>query len=169
MVLINSYDRCYIGIDPGKAGGIAMIQKGSGLMTVMALSPAGEDLDLSAITDWIVSCLKAANALGHAFSCIEKVHAMPGNGTVSTFSFGFNTGAMHGILGALHIPRVLVAPMTWKKEVLRDTLMDKNAAIDYCRRMYPEVSLLPNERAKKPHTGMADAICIATYATMKYI
>lgn len=169
MVLINSTpDRVYIGVDPGKTGALAMIQKRSGLLTVYPMSPAGDDLDFSAISDWIISSLRAANSLGHAFAAVEKVHAMPGNGASSMFSFGYNTGGIHGILGALHIPRVLVAPQTWKNEILRDTLKDKDAAIDFCRRMYPEVPLTIGKR-KKPDSGLADAICIAYYASMKYV
>jgi hypothetical protein len=132
------------------------------------MSPEGKDLDFTAIADWIVSSLRAANSFGHAFAAVEKVHAMPGNGATSMFTFGFNTGAMHGILGALHIPRVLVAPQTWKNAILFDTAKDKEAAIDFCRRMYPEAPLTVG-RGKKPHSGIADAICIAYYATQKYV
>jgi crossover junction endodeoxyribonuclease RuvC len=84
------------------------------------------------------------------------------------FKFGFVTGVMHGIISTLAIPLYLVTPQAWKKKILAGTAKDKDAAIDYCRRVYPDVSLLATERSRKPHDGMADALCIARYAQETY-
>ena len=159
-------DRCnwYIGIDPGKSGGIAIINCADHVkVTPMIL--AGKDLDVSAIEDWIFGNY---NHTQRTIACIEKVHSMPKQGVASSFKFGFVTGVMHGIIGTLGIPLHLVTPQAWKKEILAGTLKDKDAAIDFCRRVYPEVNLLATERSRKPHSGMADALCIARYASIKF-
>ena len=152
----------YIGVDPGKSGGIAIISE-VGVEDITPMIIAGKDIDLAAIVDWLDYHLLGDE---HAIACIEKVSAMPKQGVVSMFSFGFSTGAMHGIIAAFGIPRHLVTPQAWKKSILSGTKRDKDAAIDYCRRLYPDVSLLATEKSRKPHSGMADALCIARYALL---
>ena len=150
----------YVGVDPGKNGGIAVICFGRVIgVTTMILSEK-KTLDLTSIAEWIISVTSGTIPV----ACIEKVGAMPGQGVTSMFSFGFSTGAIHGIFAALGIPRHVVSPQTWKKIVLANTPKDKEAAIDFCRRVYPYISLLPTKNCKKSHSGMADAICIARYA-----
>jgi len=158
-----------IGIDPGKGGGLAAIET-MGDINVTPMFIAGKELDIPRISDWIYD-------RGHRTSvvivCIEKVHAMskPGQqkqGVVSMFTFGKNVGILYGIIGSMLIPLYEVAPQTWKKVILADTPKDKQAAIDYCMRRFPSVSLLATPRSRKPHDGMADALCIAAYALVRY-
>ena len=155
----------YIGIDPGKSGGIAIIDTEINSTHVTPVILSGKDIDAFAISKWIIHILKGRN---NVVACIEKVHAMPGQGVTSMFKFGFVTGVMHGIIRTLGIPLHLVTPQAWKKEILAGTPKDKDAAIDYCRRVYPNVNLLATPRSRKPHSGMADALCIAEYAKRKH-
>jgi crossover junction endodeoxyribonuclease RuvC len=151
----------YVGIDPGKHGGLALLDNEQ-IISVMPMPLAGKDIDLTAITDWLLKPIGAD-------SCevwIEKVNAMPGQGVVSMFNFGYSVGAMHGIFAALHIPRYVVTPQAWKSEILAGTAKDKVAAIDWCRRTYPAISLM-SLGARTPHSGMADALCIAVYGMRK--
>jgi len=154
----------YIGVDPGKTGGIAILSSVSGVHGVLGVTPmiiAGSELDLSAITDWVYSYVLENNAICY----IEKVSAMPKQGVTSMFNFGFSTGAIHGIIASMEIPRYLVTPTQWKRKVLTETNWKKNkkASVDYCRRAYPHVPLTATERSRVAHLGMADALCIATY------
>ncbi len=71
---------------------------------------------------------------------------MPGQGVSSTFKFGQGYGSILGIAAALSIPTELVTPQAWKKVVLAGTAKDKDAAVGYCRRAFPNVSLLPGPR-----------------------
>lgn len=152
--------RYTLGIDPGKSGGLAVYSVHEhDFIAVTPMLVAGKDLDLPALALWIVN-----NAPDNTLGCIEKVSAMPGQGVTAMFNFGFCTGNLHGILAALGIAYVIVSPQRWKKSILAGTLKDKNAAIDYCTRLYPHVSLLATERSRKPHTGISDAMCIALYA-----
>ncbi|MFA5036784.1 MAG: hypothetical protein WC479_06380 [Candidatus Izemoplasmatales bacterium] len=153
--------KIYVGIDPGKDGGIAALYD-DGIALVAKKTPLMSDneLDLTQIT----SLLEGLKSRGIVQVTIEKVHSMPGQGVASMFSFGMTTGMLHGVVAALGIPRFLVAPQTWKKKILYDTAKDKNAAIEYCARVYPQISLLATPRSQKAHTGIADAICIARYA-----
>ena len=142
-----------IGVDPGQKGGLAFL---SDIVSAYPMPLAGKELDISEITDLILSYPEISLAV------VEKCHAMPGQGTVSMFKFGKSYGTLLGILGALKIPTKLVTPQAWKKVILAGTKKDKDAAIVYVRMRYPDFNLiLP--RCRKPHDGMADAICIAEY------
>ena len=151
----------YIGIDPGKSGGIAIISE-IGVEAITPMIIAGKDVDVAATAEWLDYHLGDM----HAVCYIEKVSAMPKQGVTSMFKFGFSTGVMHGIITTLGIPMQLVTPQAWKKKILSGTKKDKDAAIDYCRRLYPDISLLATERSRKPHSGMADALCIARYGLL---
>lgn len=141
----------YIGIDPGKSGALGI------------LAPGGIRLlkfDESAY-------IEALKPLGgaEAVCCLEHVGAMPGQGVTSTFHFGQNFGWIQGILQAFGIPFELVRPQKWKKEF--SVTQDKNTSVTVCRRLFPEASLLPTPRCRKPDDNMAEALLMAEYARRK--
>ena len=49
---------------------------------------------------------------------LERVHAMPGQGVTSMFSFGANYGYWRGVLQGLRIPFTEVHPRTWQKGLM---------------------------------------------------
>jgi crossover junction endodeoxyribonuclease RuvC len=120
---------------------------------------AGKEIDLALVAQIL-------KAWRNPVVYIEKVHAMPGQGVTSMFSFGEGYGGLKGVCATLGLPYNLVTPQAWKKKVLAGTSKDKEAAVDFCRRRYPQVNLLATERSRVPHDGMADALCIATYGWM---
>jgi len=155
--------KCYIGIDPGKAGGVAVIAD-NGIDCIFPIPLAGKDIDAAMLAAKIYDLSEVYDCV----VCIEKVTAMPGQGVTSTFSFGVGFGILLGICAALVLPVHLVTPQAWKKVILAGTTKDKAAAISYVSRAYPGVSLLATARSRKPHDGIADAICIAEYASRTY-
>lgn len=157
-------NKYYIGIDPGKSGGIAMIDGDKVYVTPMVFD--GKLIDFRKMAQWITE--RTIFREYGRLAAIEKVGAMPGQGVVSMFSFGVSTGGMLGILAALEIPTIQVPPQRWKKYTLSDTDKSKEAAITFCTMMYPKVNLLATERSKKPHSGICDALCIAHYARYNF-
>jgi crossover junction endodeoxyribonuclease RuvC len=153
----------YIGIDPGKTGGLAAVRSGN-VIAVAAMPLAGNMIDGVTLHAWLIDQLGTGNIL----VALEKVSAMPKQGVKSMFTFGMGYGIVQGVLAAIDISYQLVTPQAWKKVILAGTPKDKMAAIEYCLRMYPYVSLLATERSKVPHNGIADAICIAAYASQRY-
>lgn len=146
----------YIGIDPGKSGGMAFVFKGE---SVIANSiPFGEEAYLKAFKD-----IKTWGA--PVVCCIERVNAMPKQGVTSMFNFGQNYGWLLGVLDALEIPYETVTPKKWKAEF--GLTGDKMDSITVCKRLFPNVSLLPTERCKKDNDGMAEALLLAEYARRK--
>lgn len=147
-----------VGIDPGQKGGIAFLEREAVYAYPMFL--AGKELDVRAITETFLNYRDVSLAI------VEKCHSMPAQGSVSTFKFGKGYGILLGIIGALAIPTMLVTPQAWKKVILAGTKKDKNAAIEYVRMKYPTVKLIP-KGCRKPHDGMADAICLAEYGELR--
>lgn len=142
----------YIGIDPGKNGGIAIIW--SSHIRSVVYSDNELIMLCEEFKDMDVICY------------LENVHAMPKQGVSSTFNFGLNFGFIQGVLKAYAIPYELVTPQKWKKEF--SCTSDKNTSIEVCKRLFPNVSLKATERCKKDHDGMAEALLIAEYGRRHY-
>lgn len=138
----------YIGIDPGARGGIGIINTET--LTEFALPYSNEAL--------IDVCQLYQD---RCIAIIENVHAMPGQGTVSMFSFGKSFGYILGVIDAYQIPNMLVEPRTWKHAL--GVTADKRSSIFKCQELYPGVNLLPTPRCKKESDGMAEALLIARW------
>lgn len=143
-----------IGIDPGKAGGIAYIAP-NGQANARPMPILGKEIDGHDLAVML-------NELRPDVVIIEKSQAMPGQGVTSMFNYGMGFGRLLGICEALGIPYRLVTPQAWKKTILAGTAKDKDAAISFVRRAYPGIDLTPG-RKRVPHDGMADAVCLAEY------
>ena len=154
-------ERCFVGIDPGLHGGLALLDAEGDAIGVAPMPLAAKEIDPVAVRDWI---LQQRRGLAAFVGCvaIEKVHSMPKQGGASTFRFGYGLGLVVGAVAIAGWRYEMVPPPRWKKAILRDTDRSKEAAIAYCQRRWPSTSLvLP--RCRKPHDGIADALCLAEY------
>lgn len=142
-----------VGIDPGKSGGLVLISPDEYLSTKMPV--LGSEVDGAALGEWLV--LADADLV-----VLEDVGARPKQGVVSMFTFGKSQGKVMGVLECLRIPYVLVKPTVWKARVLRGTARDKDAAIQYVRRRFPQIELIPPGH-RVPQDGIADAACMAVW------
>lgn len=144
----------YIGVDPGKKGGVAIID--------------GDGVKVYAWDDQaFVNVMAATMNKGKCVAAVEKVGAMPGQGVTSMFSFGQSFGFILGVLTAFGIGYQLVSPTLWKREFgLLHT--EKQASVDVAKRLFPGVSLLPTERCRKESDGMSDSLLLAEYARRKF-
>lgn len=147
----------FIGIDPGKKGGIACIDTES---CICYTEPYSD----KALIDLCRNEGSSGNT-GHIMCCLEKVGAMPGQGVVSMFSFGQSVGYIKGVLESFGIPYQEITPQKWKREFGLNS--EKAASAEVCNRLFPDVSLLATPRCKKPHDGMTEALLMAEYARRK--
>lgn len=161
----------FLGIDPGLSGAWAIIDtyeqiKYAGLFTGITI--------LTEITYDKIAC-----------ACIEQVHAMPGQGVTSMFTFGTNYGMWLGALEALHIPYILCTPQRWQKTIL-DTIPSKEVPNVHATPKEDSARRARNQKLLKEHIvqfvhryfagsaarfiqhkkdwGIADALCMALYA-----
>ena len=148
----------YIGIDPGKNGGIAFISIRPRFVTPIANTYCYSDNALISL------CNDFKDSRVVCF--LEQVHAMPKQGVSSTFNFGMNFGFIQGVLKAYGIPYELVTPQKWKKEF--SCTADKNTSIEVCKRLFPYIDLKATDRCKKDHDGKAEALLIAEFGRRHY-
>jgi len=104
-----------LGIDPGFSGALAWLDLGGDLRIEDVPTLAGErngktkrDMDIAALVELV-------ERHRPAFAVVERVGAMPGQGTSSMFAFGKGFGSILGVLAALRVPVELVTPATWKQ------------------------------------------------------
>ena len=148
----------YIGIDPGKNGGIACIGDGKNNSEAY---PYSDDVLINSLGLVCTKCWQ-----NDVIYYLANVDAMPKQGVSSTFNFGMNFGFIQGVLRAYGIPYELVTPQKWKKEF--SCTSDKNTSIEVCKRLFPNVNLKATDRCKKDHDGMAEALLIAEYGRRHY-
>ena len=135
----------YIGIDPGKTGAVAILDDKGNYINVLDF---GQEGLMSALIDY---------APVVKFAYLEKVHSMPGQGVVSTFSFGENFGWWQGVLGSLGIPYTTIRPQDWmKKYSLQKSSASDKPGLEVARSLFPEAPL-----CLKKHHNRADALLIA--------
>lgn len=140
-----------IGIDPGKKGGYAVLIDGK-----VWKAEVWDD------AEFVDTMRQVSQMRTVARAAVEKVGAMPGQGLVSTFSFGKSAGFIEGTLMALDIPYQLVSPQKWKAEFGLNS--DKQKSIEVCHKLFPDVDLLATPRCKKPSDGKAESILIGCFA-----
>ena len=146
----TSPSKQYIGIDPGKSGGICVIED-----DFAKAYPCPYDVsDMAILFAMAISISETKTVVAY----IEKVWAHPADGRSSVFKFAENYGMWKGIAGSYEIDLQEVSPQRWMKyyEIPK---MEKSARKRYlrdkARSMYPDL--------KKVTLKTADAILVATY------
>ena len=170
----------YIGIDNGADGAIAAFDgRANGRAIRVDLMPtldvgvlrSGKRgtkrmLDHAAILGLLRD--RATGTLdGDVFAVLEKAQPFPKEGIATSFNAGASYGAIQMALTALRIPFEIVPPKMWQAIILKgvDGTDTKMRAILKARRTFPDLDLTPG-RMRKPHTGIADAACMALYAAI---
>ena len=147
-----------IGIDPGLKGGIVVMVDGRIAKTVKMPVVKGDG------GSW-VDFAEVASILKYErpdLVAIEKVHSMPGQGVASVFTFGLGFGGLIGVCAGAGVAYKLTRPAEWQRTAFSgmDKKLGKARSILYCKQRFPEC-----EPAHK-HDGIADAACIAEWASM---
>jgi hypothetical protein len=137
----------YVGIDPGKNGGVSGVVDDK-LITFKC--PNNVDAMAIKFHDLVY---------GHDVKLlIEKVHSFPGQGVVSTFSFGQNFGQWEGIIASLPIDYAYVQPKKWQNFF---NIKEKEKKIRKLKLKQTAMDLYPDERITY---AISDAILIMEYA-----
>ena len=145
----------YIGIDPGAKGSMCVISNGKVLF---------KDFDLKDYSNTLKAFLDTDDT--ELMVAIEKVHAMPGQGVSSSFSFGQRLGELEGMLTALQIPYELVAPRDWQKACGIPAKSDKKGIASVIQKLYPTAELYGNKGGLRD--GRSDALGLAHFIRLKY-
>ena len=147
----DSNSKIYIGIDPGKSGGLCVIED----KFIKAYACPDNVQDMALLFAMAISVNETKTVVAY----IEKVWARPHDGRGSIWKFAENYGVWKGIAGAYEIDLQTVSPQMWMKYFETPKLEKprrKRYLRDRVRSMYPSL--------KKVTLKTADAILIATYA-----
>lgn len=162
----------HVGIDPGKAGGIAVLDGAAVRLHAMPLVKAckgkgRDEYDLVAIRDllrWFAGW--AVERGEQVFVTVEKSQPMPPSmgGGLANYHRGVSRG-WEWMLVALMLPYQLVAPKTWQRVMLAGTPGNdtKQRAILAAQRLFPGADLRRGEKSKKVDVGFCEAILLAEY------
>lgn len=151
----------FIGIDPGKKGGIAIIHNNNCMLAHEM--PVNSDGEIDSQT--IYQILDGIFPLPGFFCVLEKAQAMPKQGVVAMFNYGKGYGEILAVLKILKIPFQEIQPMRWKKE-FNLVKKDKSASIVVAEKLFPDqVFLTPKMRLMD---GKAEALLLAEYAKRMY-
>jgi len=151
-----------IGIDPGKGGGISVINNET-ITEIHKCPPTikemAEILKPYRLTwDFKVPIV----------AYIEQVHAFPTDARSSAFKFGVNYGIWQGMLGAFNIETKMVAPQVWMKPLglPKDKQNRKQRIKTLAQNVIDKQDRLKNKRVTL-HTS--DAILISMYGYLKEV
>ena len=149
------------GIDPGKSGGIVIINDGDNINK----SPMVEMYKCPTSTVEMSSILRSAKNTAYVENdkivvAIEKVWAFPTDARSAAFKFGVNYGMWLGIIGSLDLPFMEIPPKTWMKSydpVPKDKKERKQYLKDTSITMYKDMFLYD----KNVTYAVSDAALIA--------
>ena len=145
----------YCGIDPGASGAIALMDEQARVVCTYMMPMLDKELNVHAVMTILRDAMPS-------FTLVEKQR--PTKGKVASYRVGRHEGALEALLVALSLPHRLVQPQEWKKAILTGMPKGKEASVLFCQRRWPDVSLLPTERSRKPSDGIGDALCLALLA-----
>lgn len=152
----------FMGIDPGAFGAVAILDKDSRELVIIDM-PTLKVKRGPRVVNQVDGHMLADALRGHATAdtsaLIEKVHAMPGQGVSSMFSFGRAAGIVEGVLAGLSIPFELIPPATWTKSMR--TFGGKDGSRQRAQELFPDYAHL---FARKKDDGRAEAALLACYA-----
>lgn len=163
--------KCWIGIDPGQAGGFAVIYE-SGLWATTAMPSTERE-----IWNWFDACNKFDPKISQArvkrnqvtyTAIIEKVHSMPKQGVASVFKFGHGYGGLRMALIAVKIPFDEVTPQAWQKGLAIPKRKKTETKTQWKTRLLAKAQqLFPDHSEGEICKKTADALLIAEFHRRK--
>lgn len=150
----------WIGIDPGKSGGIAVISDNWDVGTAQVYKMPATERDLYDQLKEIKDMIENQMENNSMFCLIENVHSFPGMAAKATFTFGYHYGLEIAFLTALQIPFERVTPQKWMRALVpvqrkdRSTTEWKNILKRKAQELYPRTKII---------LPVADALLLAHY------
>lgn len=143
-----------IGVDPGSVSAAYGILGTNGSLFAAGDVPVVDRMvDAAGWTD----LLQRLGLDDDDLAVVEQVSAFPKQGVTSSFRFGMGCGIIRGVLAALNIPIIQIAPGKWKKHFALNSDGEKSRAL--ALRLWPTCTDLVR---KKDH-GRAEALLMARW------
>lgn len=166
-------EKYYMGIDPGKQGGFAIINQEGKVVKLQPMPLIGKEYDKMKIAEIFTE--HYIEKVG-----LENPNVMFGVAKSSAVSLMRCVGMLEGMLIGLGIPHILVQPKEWQKEGWKYVKTQKKSdgktdtkATSYlaANNLWPNVDFKITEKGNpstKFHDGLVDASLIAEYVRRKF-
>jgi hypothetical protein len=152
-----------VGIDPGKNGGIVVINDGENTNDSPSVEMHKCPPSAVGMSDILTKARNIAwSQQDRIVVAIEKVWAFPTDARSAAFKFGVNYGMWLGIIGSLDLPFMEVPPKVWMSSyapVPKDKKERKQYLKDTCITMYKDIFLYD----KNVTYAVSDAALIALW------
>lgn len=150
-------EKTYLGIDPGKQGGIVALK--------------GTKIEWYLMPDTEIDLLTLLESYADAsYCCLENVGSRPGEGHKGAFTFGEGFGRLKMGVLAVKVPFELVQPRTWQKlfKVKPKGSKETHRAFkdrirQIAQRQFPRIPLWYEKGSLGKQRAMCDALLIAEY------
>jgi len=149
--------KIYVGIDPGKSGGMAIYDEKS----ISAHKCPETEGDMYALFE-IMSSRADMGSITDFYAIIEHVWGFPTDSATTAFKFGKNFGAWLTILQIVNCPYNLVTPREWQGFYHIPKLIKKERK-QLLKSMAGNLPIKYDEDTRVTY-NTADAILIAVYA-----
>lgn len=169
----------WIGIDPGKTGGLVILDRGGrlvghSLMPVVGKGTKRSRPSLALLLRWLeatqdgIRYRDAATPHETVTVAIERVSSAPSDGVVSAFSFGRSLQVCFDFAEAIGAATVEISPKDWQRTFLRGHRKGsreqiKASAALVAGERWPELTA---DLQVKARWGLADAALIAATARL---
>ena len=146
-----------VGIDPGLTGAVAFLRNGEYVAlfdiptTLKGSGSVKQEVEPGGLKRMFLERLEGREDVAIA---LERVSAMPGQGSSSVFSFGDTYGCCRSVASLTGYPLHLVTPTTWKKHF--GLGRDKEESRALASRLFPGAEL-----HLKKHADRAEALLMA--------
>jgi len=154
-----------LGIDPGLSGALALLRcEGLKIGSVYDMPVTDGRVDPAKLALIVGMC----QLQGTIVAAVELVSSMPRQ--AGAFNFGVSAGVVHGALGALGVPMVLIPPGVWKpacglrRLTSESQAQNKSRARELAAKLWPESAAL---FARMKDDGRAEACLLARYYVTK--
>lgn len=141
----------YIGIDPGRNGGVSVMCNDGEVLLVEKMPQTPQDL-LSLLEEF----------KENSICVLERVGGMPGNGGSAMFNFGKGYGHIQMALIALGIPCEEVTPNKWEKSFQLGS-SGKCSKTEWKNKLKSKAQQLFPKLGKKITLATCDALLICEY------
>lgn len=150
---MSLHKNTFVGIDPGITGGISVLNSDGSICLLRRFNGRRVPEVLLEVFDSL--------ELTTATVAMERVHARPGQGVVSMFTFGTGYGVIQGWLEAKCIKFELYTPQSWQRS-LPVCSTPKDRVKKWALKVYTEVPFI-FAGCRVIHQGVMDATAIANY------
>ena len=148
-----------VGIDPGLSGALAILDHDDVLLLEDLPTVQFSDARIKHRLDGVgLTAMLKPYAVDVLLAIVEKVAARPGEAPSGAFSFGYSSGDIAGVLGALQIPITTVQPAVWKKAMGLGSSKDLSRA--RALELFPAMA---DKLARKKDHDRAEALLMAEW------